>query len=101
MKMEHVVEAPHAGVVSEVCVRVGEQVPRAPLLISLAVERVAQGMPRHVRIVEVGPRDGLQNEAAQIPTDVKVHFVDLLREAGFHVDRGDLVRPPESRAADG
>lgn len=36
-----------------------------------------------VRIVEVGPRDGLQNEAARIPTEVKVHFVDLLSGAGF------------------
>src|SRR5579859_2831122 len=39
--------------------------------------------PRHVRIVEVGPRDGLQNEAARIPTDRKVHFVNLLSEAGL------------------
>ena len=39
--------------------------------------------PRSVRIVEVGPRDGLQNEAAPIPTDVKVRFVDLLTDAGF------------------
>src|SRR3979490_1842047 len=39
-------------------------------------------VPRQVRIVEVGPRDGLQNEAARIPTDAKVHFVDLLSEAG-------------------
>ena len=36
-----------------------------------------------VRIVEVGPRDGLQNEAARIPTDVKVKFIDLLSAAGF------------------
>ncbi|MBV9581427.1 MAG: hydroxymethylglutaryl-CoA lyase [Chloroflexi bacterium] len=36
-----------------------------------------------VRIVEVGPRDGLQNEPADIPTDVKVHYVDLLTAAGF------------------
>jgi isopropylmalate/homocitrate/citramalate synthase len=40
-------------------------------------------MPRQVRIVEVGPRDGLQNEPAEIATDVKTHFVDLLTEAGF------------------
>jgi hydroxymethylglutaryl-CoA lyase len=40
-------------------------------------------VPREVRIVEVGPRDGLQNEAAAIPTDVKIHFVNLLTEAGF------------------
>jgi hydroxymethylglutaryl-CoA lyase len=39
--------------------------------------------PRQVRIVEVGPRDGLQNEAAQIPTEAKIHFVDLLSQAGF------------------
>ena len=36
-----------------------------------------------VRIVEVGPRDGLQNEARQVPTEVKVAFVDALSEAGF------------------
>jgi hydroxymethylglutaryl-CoA lyase len=44
---------------------------------------MAAGRPRQVRIVEVGPRDGLQNEAAHIPTDVKVRYVDLLSEAGF------------------
>ncbi len=37
---------------------------------------------RVVRIVEVGPRDGLQNEAADIPTEAKVHYVDLLSAAG-------------------
>src|SRR5438874_3509665 len=41
------------------------------------------GRPRRVRIVEVGPRDGLQNEPAAIPTDAKVRFVDLLSNAGF------------------
>jgi isopropylmalate/homocitrate/citramalate synthase len=39
--------------------------------------------PSRVRIVEVGPRDGLQNEPAPIPTDVKIHFIDLLSQAGF------------------
>jgi hydroxymethylglutaryl-CoA lyase len=39
--------------------------------------------PQEVRIVEVGPRDGLQNEAADISTDVKVHYIDLLAAAGF------------------
>jgi len=37
----------------------------------------------NVRIVEVGPRDGLQNEAAPIPTDAKVAFVDALSQAGY------------------
>src|SRR5260221_10899742 len=39
--------------------------------------------PSEVRIVEVGPRDGLQNEKARISTDDKVRFVDLLSDAGF------------------
>jgi len=36
-----------------------------------------------VRVTEVGPRDGLQNEPRTISTDVKVRFVDALSEAGF------------------
>ena len=35
-----------------------------------------------VKIVEVGPRDGLQNEAATIPTNVKVDFVNALSCTG-------------------
>lgn len=34
-------------------------------------------------VVEVGPRDGLQNEPAIIPTDAKVRFVDALSDAGL------------------
>jgi hydroxymethylglutaryl-CoA lyase len=40
-------------------------------------------MPETVRIVEVGPRDGLQNEARVIPTAAKVRLVDLLSACGF------------------
>ena len=36
-----------------------------------------------VRITEVGPRDGLQNERVPVPTAAKVAFVDALSEAGF------------------
>ena len=39
-------------------------------------------MPSSVTIVEVGPRDGLQNEAASIPTADKIAFVNRLGEAG-------------------
>src|SRR5688572_21659246 len=35
-----------------------------------------------VRLVEVGPRDGLQNEATQVPTPTKVAFVEALAETG-------------------
>ena len=40
-------------------------------------------MPRAVRLCEVGPRDGLQNEKALVPTDVKVTLIDWLTDAGF------------------
>ena len=42
-------------------------------------------LPAKVTIVEVGPRDGLQNEAAEIPTDVKRDFIDRLGAAGLSV----------------
>jgi hydroxymethylglutaryl-CoA lyase len=42
-------------------------------------------LPTAVRIVEVGPRDGLQNEKALIPTAQKIHFITLLAEAGLPV----------------
>lgn len=38
-----------------------------------------------VTVVDVGPRDGLQNESVAIPTDVKVAFVDALSRAGVPV----------------
>ena len=40
-------------------------------------------LPGIVRLVEVGPRDGLQNEQAMVPADIKVALVDLLTDAGF------------------
>jgi hydroxymethylglutaryl-CoA lyase len=40
-------------------------------------------LPSSVRLVEVGPRDGLQNEQTIVPTDVKVAMVDALSAAGF------------------
>ena len=39
-------------------------------------------MPEHVRIREVGPRDGFQNEPEVIPTDDKVRLVELLARTG-------------------
>jgi len=40
-------------------------------------------LPPHVRIVDVGPRDGLQNEAAPVSTADKVALVHALQEAGL------------------
>jgi hydroxymethylglutaryl-CoA lyase len=42
-------------------------------------------LPAAVTIVEVGPRDGLQNEAAAIPTEVKLGFIERLGAAGLAV----------------
>jgi hydroxymethylglutaryl-CoA lyase len=42
-------------------------------------------LPKRVKIVEVGPRDGLQNETEIVPTDVKIKFIDLLSKAGLPV----------------
>ncbi|MEO8955531.1 MAG: hydroxymethylglutaryl-CoA lyase [Ktedonobacteraceae bacterium] len=42
-------------------------------------------LPSSVRIVEVGPRDGLQNERALVPTAQKIQFITMLAEAGLPV----------------
>jgi hydroxymethylglutaryl-CoA lyase len=50
--------------------------------------------PAHVTIVEVGPRDGLQNESARIDTADKIEFVDRLSAAGLRViEAGAFVSP--------
>ncbi|XP_054576975.1 hydroxymethylglutaryl-CoA lyase, mitochondrial isoform X4 [Eptesicus fuscus] len=41
--------------------------------------------PKRVKIVEVGPRDGLQNEKSIVPTPVKIRMIDMLSEAGLPV----------------
>ena len=47
-----------------------------------------------IRIVEVGPRDGLQNEAGTVPTEAKVAFVDALSGAGFaEIEVSSFVSP--------
>ena len=50
--------------------------------------------PELVRIVEVGPRDGLQNESAVIPPHVKVELVNRLTHAGMDIiEAGSFVSP--------
>ena len=41
--------------------------------------------PKSVKIVEVGPRDGLQNEKDIVPTDDKIRFINLLSDSGLRV----------------
>ncbi|MFY8121934.1 MAG: hydroxymethylglutaryl-CoA lyase, partial [Burkholderiaceae bacterium] len=51
-------------------------------------------LPGKVHIVEVGPRDGLQNEKQMIPAAVKVELVDRLTAAGFpNIEVTSFVSP--------
>ncbi len=53
-----------------------------------------EGLPECVQVVEVGPRDGLQNEHAQVTAADKVEFVDRLTAAGLPViEVGAFVSP--------
>jgi hydroxymethylglutaryl-CoA lyase len=50
--------------------------------------------PKHVKIVEVGPRDGLQNESTTVPAEIKVQLVEKLAAAGLSViEVGAFVSP--------
>ena len=49
-------------------------------------------LPTKVKMVEVGPRDGLQNEAGAVSTAVKIQFIDRLADAGFKwIEAGSFV----------
>ena len=91
MKMELPVRAPGDGRVTAVHCRPGELVQPDTSLIEIALGALAMPslvkarmIPPASRIVEVGPRDGLQNEAAPIATADKIAFVD----------RAERGRPP-------
>jgi hydroxymethylglutaryl-CoA lyase len=65
----------------------------ARLVSSGAVPAPAR-LPRAVRIVEVGPRDGLQNEKGIIPTEVKVEFINRLSMTGLRtIEATSFVSP--------
>ncbi|KAB2928276.1 MAG: hydroxymethylglutaryl-CoA lyase [Dechloromonas sp.] len=51
-------------------------------------------LPRQVKIVEVGPRDGLQNEKEIVPTAIKIELIDRLSDAGLpSVEATSFVSP--------
>ncbi|WP_262699710.1 MULTISPECIES: hydroxymethylglutaryl-CoA lyase [Streptomyces] len=54
----------------------------------------APGLPTRVRIHEVGPRDGLQNEKALVPVAIKAEFIHRLAEAGLTtIEATSFVHP--------
>jgi hydroxymethylglutaryl-CoA lyase len=51
-------------------------------------------LPTAVKIVEVGPRDGLQNEKEFVPTEIKIDLVNRLSAAGFrNIEAASFVSP--------
>jgi hydroxymethylglutaryl-CoA lyase len=51
-------------------------------------------LPKKVRIIEVGPRDGLQNEKQAIPTAAKIQLIENLVDAGLtYIEAGSFVNP--------
>lgn len=51
-------------------------------------------LPKKVKIVEVGPRDGLQNEKQQISAEDKIALINLLSDAGVtYIESGSFVSP--------
>lgn len=47
--------------------------------------RVRAGLPKAVQVYEVGPRDGLQNEATVLPVETKAEFIERLATSGLTV----------------
>ena len=55
---------------------------------------LSSSIPSRVKIIDVGPRDGLQNEKSPVPTSVKVELVHRLQEAGLkEVEVTSFVSP--------
>jgi len=51
-------------------------------------------LPKHVKIVEVGPRDGLQNEKNIIPIETKIELINRLSDCGFQsIEATSFVSP--------
>uniref|UniRef100_A0A7M4EW48 hydroxymethylglutaryl-CoA lyase n=1 Tax=Crocodylus porosus TaxID=8502 RepID=A0A7M4EW48_CROPO len=52
---------------------------------ALGPEYQKSELPEYVKIIEVGPRDGLQNEKVIVPTDIKIELINQLSKAGLPV----------------
>ncbi|NWU92532.1 HMGC2 protein, partial [Upupa epops] len=54
-----------------------------PAALHSGQESQASGLPEYIKIVEVGPRDGLQNEKVIVPTDIKIELINQLSKTGL------------------
>ncbi|MDR2990318.1 MAG: hydroxymethylglutaryl-CoA lyase [Burkholderiaceae bacterium] len=51
-------------------------------------------LPTHVKLVDVGPRDGLQNEKQPVPAEVKIELIERLQDAGVrNIEATSFVSP--------
>ena len=55
------------------------------IILSKFLFQVLRDLPEYVKIVEVGPRDGLQNEKDIVPTPLKVELIRRLATSGLPV----------------
>ncbi len=54
--------------------------------------------PQSVKIVEVGPRDGLQSEKVAVDVDTKVALIQRLADAGLsYIEAGSFVSPESTQ----
>jgi len=64
------------------------------LKLTEGVDMSLNTLPKSVRIFEVGPRDGLQNESQAIDTSVKVELINRLNKTGLSsIEAGSFVSP--------
>src|SRR5690606_20260946 len=65
--------------------------PSARLLTDMTASR---SLPSRAYLVDVGPRDGLQNEKGRVPADVKVALIEMLADAGLpSIEATSFVSP--------
>lgn len=74
------------------CLRAARLAARHPCRRTFAT--AASNRADYVRIVEVGPRDGLQNEKQSIPVGTKIELVERLAQTGLRtIEAGSFVSP--------
>ncbi|XP_049880847.1 hydroxymethylglutaryl-CoA lyase, mitochondrial [Pectinophora gossypiella] len=69
--------------------------------VKLTLSRSVSNAAPDIRIYEVGPRDGLQNESKFVPTEIKVDLINKLAAAGLqHIESASFVSPKLKQMSD-
>src|SRR5438105_3357701 len=68
--------------------------PWAPCLLRWTSSKMLSNYPKQITIYEVGPRDGLQNESARVPTAAKIEYINRLSLTGLpFIEATSFVSP--------